>query len=282
MAKYLFCLKAGSRIQLPPNKGATLYGGFGHALRKIAPYYYQLLFEPGNDGAQPRPFVLLPPLDLETLYPPGHEFFCELTLFGKAIRMFPVCHAALDYLGREMGLGRTQGRFTIQGIETAFPTPQRPGSCPPASEVSALAIAAACSGSADRVTLHLATRLRLKNNGRLIRQAPPFRVFFARLLGRLNTLATFYGTGRITEPRLRDRLLRDARSIRLVRDHTGWQDLPRFSGRQKQWMKFGGLQGSITYSGNLEPFLPFLALGEWTHTGGKTTFGLGKYVMDFN
>jgi len=42
-------------------------------------------------------------------------------------------------------------------------------------------------------------------------------------------------------------------------------------------MKFGGLLGTITYAGDLEPFIPYLALGEWIHIGGKTSFGLGKY-----
>ncbi len=42
-------------------------------------------------------------------------------------------------------------------------------------------------------------------------------------------------------------------------------------------MKFGGLLGSISYEGDLAPFMPYLALGEWLHVGGKTSFGLGRY-----
>lgn len=44
-------------------------------------------------------------------------------------------------------------------------------------------------------------------------------------------------------------------------------------------MKFGGLLGSITYFGNVGIFLPYLALGQWVHVGGKSTFGLGAYRM---
>ncbi|MGH8590087.1 MAG: CRISPR system precrRNA processing endoribonuclease RAMP protein Cas6, partial [Gammaproteobacteria bacterium] len=42
----------------------------------------------------------------------------------------------------------------------------------------------------------------------------------------------------------------------------------------------GGLLGQITYRGDLSPFLPWLALGEWMHIGGKTSFGLGRYTIE--
>jgi hypothetical protein len=45
-------------------------------------------------------------------------------------------------------------------------------------------------------------------------------------------------------------------------------------------MKFGGLLGEITYRGDLTPFLPWLALGEWMHISGKTSFGLGRYTIE--
>ncbi|NOZ51787.1 MAG: CRISPR system precrRNA processing endoribonuclease RAMP protein Cas6 [Gammaproteobacteria bacterium] len=61
--------------------------------------------------------------------------------------------------------------------------------------------------------------------------------------------------------------------------NTRWDDWsrPQHSDLQKEQMKFGGLLGTITYAGDLEPFIPYLALGEWIHIGGKTSFGLGKY-----
>ena len=279
-AKYLFRLQAETRIQLPPYKGSALHGGFGHALKKISPFYYQQLCEPGRNNAHPKPFVLLPPLDNETVYPPGQPFTCELTLFGNAVLHFPICHAALEYLGREMGFGNNRGKFSVKGIETALPE-----SCDQPIQsgrgISGQVIAASCVTAANnRITVHFPTRLRLKADGHLIRTAPPFHLFFARLLGRLNTLSSFYGTGKIAEHELRNKLLQQAWDINIVKDNARWQDLPRFSGRQQSWMKFGGLLGSITYEGNLQPFLPCLAVGEWTHLGGKTSFGLGKIAMD--
>ena len=281
IAKYLFRLRADTAIQLPPYKGSALHGGFGHALKKISSYYYKEIFEPGQDGALPKPFVLLPPLDNGTTYLPGHVFICELTLFGSAVNHFSICHAAMEFLGREMGFGTGRGKFSIQDVGTARPPTGKPPDKAD-STVSGREIAAARiqSFTGNRITLHLPTRLRLKADGRLLRQAPPFHLFFARLLGRLNTLASAYGTGRITDKALRETLLDQAKDIQIIDNQATWHDLPRFSGRQKQWMKFGGLLGSVTYEGDFEPFLPYLALGEWIHVGGKTSFGLGKYVME--
>ncbi len=279
LAKYLFRLRATSRIELSPYKGFALHGGLGHALKKISPFYFRALFAPGPDGTHPRPFVLLPPLDTDQVYLPGRRFSCELTLFGSGIQRFPAIHAALEYLGNELGLARNRGRFVVEAVEMAVPA--GPGPFPnPASAVCGLDIAMSRQGlSVHRLTLHFSTPLRLKNDGCLVRRAPSFQQFLARLLGRFNTLATLYGNGRVADSALRAELLSRAEKIELVRDESQWLDMPRFSGRQKSWMKFGGLLGEVTYAGDLEPFIPFLALGEWTHTGGKTSFGLGKYVM---
>ena len=140
----------------------------------------------------------------------------------------------------------------------------------------------------DRLTVQLLTRLRLKDNGRLVSGAPEFHLFLARLLGRINTLSILYSSGRAVTPEVRGLLLSRAReTIRLDRQTTEqtcrWRDQSRFSGRQQQRMQFGGLTGAVTWLGTADdfrPFLPFLAVGEWLHTGGKTSFGLGKYVLE--
>lgn len=286
VSKYLLHLRAETLIKLPPEKGSTFHGAFGHALKRISPYYYQQLFEAGKDGAAPKPFVLLPPLDQQEQYAAGQRFTCELTLFGRAEQFFPICHAALEFLGKEMGLGRKRGKFAVQGVEQACPLSGH-SSGAASSSLSCRDIAASSSLliSNDCLTIHLPTRLRLKADGHLLSHAPEFHLFLARLLARINTLSALYGSGRILKPEQRAELLAPARErIRLdpVQTDARWQDLPRYSGRQKQWMKFGGLLGSVTWQGTAEdfrPFLPFLAIGEWIHIGGKSSFGLGKYVI---
>ncbi|MCI5142629.1 MAG: hypothetical protein D3909_13095, partial [Candidatus Electrothrix sp. ATG1] len=122
ISKYLFRFQVETALRLPPYKGSAFHGAFGHALKRISPFYYQQLFEAGSDGAAPRPYVLLPPLESKERYSVGHYFSCELTLFGRAEQFFPICHAALEFLGKEMGLGQSRGRFSVQGVDRACPT----------------------------------------------------------------------------------------------------------------------------------------------------------------
>jgi len=44
-------------------------------------------------------------------------------------------------------------------------------------------------------------------------------------------------------------------------------------------MNLGGITGRIVYSGQVEPFLPYLQAAEILHIGKATSFGLGRVRM---
>jgi CRISPR/Cas system endoribonuclease Cas6 (RAMP superfamily) len=44
-------------------------------------------------------------------------------------------------------------------------------------------------------------------------------------------------------------------------------------------MQLGGLVGRVAFEGPLGLFVPLLRLGEVTHAGKATSFGLGQYRM---
>ena len=225
----------------------------------ISPHYYAVLCDP---PAQQKPCMLLPPLDERIRWEAGHDFFFEITLVGSVAEYFPVCRDAVESLGKDLGFGSNRGKFDMLRIEEA--------SFQPGNE------AQECKG----LTLRYITNLRIKDRGKLVRSPPSFAVFFSRLLGRLNSLALFYGNGPLYNRKEKADLLEWSEKIKLDGADACWSDWSRFSGSQKQWMTFGGLAGAVTYAGNLAPFLPWLALGEWAHIGGKTSFGLGKYQME--
>jgi hypothetical protein len=287
-----FRLRVVSRLELPPEKGSTIHGALGHVLRQQAPLAYRCLYEPA--GAQPglahdapRPFALLPPQETRTVYPEGSELALDLTLFGHTIGQLAVCVEAIATLG-SVGLGRDRGRFEVVEVETLRPDgdpitvyrgdTRRFLASP--EGVSGAAIAATHAGrEASGLTLRLVTRLRLKDQQHLVRHAPPFATLMQRLLERAEALGMLYHRDAMLDTETRQGLLEQARAVEIAGHDLYWDDWSRYSGRQHTWMKFGGLLGSITYRGELGPFLPWLALGEWMHIGGKTSFGLGRYKL---
>ena len=262
ISKYRFTLEAVDSITLPTYKGSSFHGGFGHALKQISPTWFKYFYQPKSPRNLdlPRPYVILPPLDKLEHYPKGHQFHLEITLIGEATQHYAIVQAAVEYLGLRMGLGYEQGKYKILEITKSQPQPQE--------KVTAI----------SHITLKFPTRLRLKSHNRLQRQAPSFFLLMQRLQGRIRTLQRVYSknTAELTE---NANLLNSAKNIKIHKHNLHWDDWDRFSGSQKKWMKFGGLMGEITYSGNLQPFMKMLYLGEWLHVGGKSSFGLGKYEL---
>ncbi len=264
MCRLRFSLVAIDPISLPSYKGSTLHGGFGHALETISPTWFAFFFQPRTQvgNAIPKPFVLLPPLDLKQNYQTGETFQCELTLFGDAIQHVAIVQAAIEYLGNQMGLGYNRGKFKLIDI----------------AESTFSGIPTQYFSNPQTLTLQLVTRLRLKFNNQLQKQSPSFSLLITRLLGRLKTLQQSYSDQPIDEQAYRQ-LLQQAHEIQTLDSNVIWDDWDRYSGRQKEWMKFGGLMGELCFQGDLQPFIPYLQMGEWCHIGGKSSFGLGKFMI---
>jgi len=291
-----FHLLAITPLQLSAYKGSTFHGAFGWALRRLYRPLYDQLYEPAatllpaGDSkrvALPKPFVLVPPLETQCHYPPGSPLSCDLLLIGPACYSLTACLCAFEHLGQE-GLGTGRGRFEIQRVERLAPgapphllleqggtAVMHPGPPTTSQEVTR----GREDRDIDKVTLTFDTRLRLKNDNRLVRTCPEFATFLERVIARINLLSGAYHGGPIIEHEAKQALLEQARHVTIRSHDLVWDDWARYSGRQKEWMQFGGLLGSVTYDGELKPFMPMLALGEWLHVGGKTSFGLGRCKM---
>ena len=218
LTKYHFTLETIDNITLPAYKGSTFHGGFGHALMKISPIWYRYFFEPSLNKKSdwPKPFVMLPPLDELEYYPKEHQFHCDLTLFGEAVQHHAIAQAAMEYLGSKMGLGYEQGKYKIINIEASqpdFPSYKYNG---------------------EKIHLHFSTRLRLKANNKIQRQAPEFSLLITRLIGRLKTLEMAYGDEQQNAQEIDQEWIALAATIKISHEKTQWDDWNRFSGRQKK------------------------------------------------
>ncbi|MGA2403994.1 MAG: CRISPR system precrRNA processing endoribonuclease RAMP protein Cas6 [Syntrophobacteraceae bacterium] len=250
----------------------------------------------------PPPYVLNPPLTNRQAFHPGDSLDFELVLIGPAIEALPYFIYTFTEMGKR-GLGRERGRYALACVDlvrgeesirvydgaaqmlTAYPLNDYTQHQPEENGVS-------------DITLHFLTPLRLKVKGDLVTQLT-FPVLFERLAQRLILLTAFYGSGAASEGKRRvwpdspgcggpppaalpdfSPLLTLAQSIVVTNDELHWYDWERYSARQKETMKYGGLRGNMTISGNVAPLLPCLRLGEVVNVGQATTFGLGRFKME--
>ncbi len=69
--------------------------------------------------------------------------------------------------------------------------------------------------------------------------------------------------------------------VKLKNDQTSWQKCSRYSNRQQAKLSISGFKGLAHYQGDLEEFLPYLILGQFTHVGKGCVFGLGEYGLSW-
>jgi hypothetical protein len=311
LSRYRLTLVARDPLTLPPYKGSTLRGGFGiHFKRMVCfqpqaksckpcllrhncpyPYLFESFPPPEAEVLRKnedvaRPLVIEPPLDHRTQYGAGELLTFHLVLVGRAQPLLSYLVVAFQELGRS-GLGRARGQFRVARVEAVHPfrdeaapvyddaepdTIRFPRLAVTAAEVEAQAAAL----PRDQLRIDFRAPTRLVSGGQPV-QEPPFSVLVQRLLERISSLSYFH-CGERWEIDFRGLIAR-AQAIDLVESHTGWANVERFSGRQKEWLSLGGLVGDVVYRGDLTPFRSLLLLGSLVHVGKATIFGNGLYEI---
>jgi len=139
LAKYKLTIRPTSNLSLPPYKGSTFRGGFGHALRRVmcvnrgetcakcplgkgCVYTYifettprQAVNETSEDTHLPHPFIIEPPLDEKRHYSRDDNLDLHLLLIGQAINYAPYFIFAFEELGR-IGIGKDRGKYQIESV----------------------------------------------------------------------------------------------------------------------------------------------------------------------
>jgi hypothetical protein len=298
-------LRVTSLMVLPPYKGGVFRGAFGSTFRRLVcglrnqdcttcilrgNCLYLSIFSPTPpsdfpDSAKfnyaPAPYILNSPLTRKQGFRPGEILEFELVLIGRAVDALPYFVYTFMEMGKR-GIGRERGKYELLSVElmrngeqtqiydgrtqtlTSFPPGQSAFSTPEHE-------------TCNRVTLEFLTPLRLKVKGDLVTRLT-FPVFFERLAERLSLLTALYGNNG-TGPDLAS-LMALAQKIKVDEYNLRWYDWERYSARQQSPMKLGGLRRTITFTGDLSPFVPYLRLGEQVNVGQGTSFGLGRMRLD--
>lgn len=313
--KFKFVMEAIEEIHLPYYKGSAFRGGFGNVFRKItcalkrqdcsecllkSRCIYAYVFETfPSESSQimnmhkyekiPHPFVIEPP-DISpkssdsNVYLPGNNFEFHLILIGKAIDYLPYFIYTFHELGKT-GIGKGRGRYKIlkvlksdkeNGVSVYSHTEKVIRQQPP--DRIFISEDFKPTNSKGILSLRFLTPVRIKYKRDLVVK-PEFHILIRNLLRRLFLLYYFHCEDKKLEWNHRE-IINHSESVEIESSSLRWFDWERYSSRQDTRMKLGGLIGEITYSGNIEPFMPLIKAGEILHMGKNTSFGLGKFLID--
>lgn len=308
--KFHFTIEAEDQLILPYYKGSTFRGAFGSAFRRVVcalrrqdctscmlktSCIYAYVFEtsPTSDAtimgtnkytSIPHPFVIEPPLETNRIYEPGEEISFALVLIGKAVDYLPYFVFTFEEMGK-IGIGKKRGKYHLISVtaehgESVYAFKDRTiHAIPPKKiEIPQDFIFSDNNHESCAIAFKSPTRIFF---GRHLTANLDFHILVRSLLRRLNLLNYFHGN-RQEMTWNHKRIVTAAESIKTQRNHTRWWDWERYSARQGERMKMGGIVGEVLYEGNIKPFLPVLYAGEIFHVGKGTSFGLGKYNIVIN
>jgi len=263
------------------NAYSDLHGGFGLMLHTHFPLVYRDLFGEQQDSGMVRVYVLRPAPSLQGSIMANDMFSFELILFGAATRHASACAEALGQLGIN-GITRNRYKFGVERIERIAPEDisiiwSTEGGwnvrhLTPTSAVELLNR----PFTAELWQLQFVSPAAIKSDNNLLRDGLSPLIFFERLLGRAQLLATQQAGGPLLDNETKQCLIDSAKHIRVVRDDTRWIAQTRYSVRQQQRSEFGGLMGNLLLRGQSELLQGWLNLAPWMHVGSKTSFGLGQ------
>jgi len=204
-------------------------------------------------------------------------------LFGEANHALPYFVYAFEIMG-ESGVGKKlkehRGRFVLNNVmcdgEKIYDFESKKlTSC--INKDFQLETYSKNSTPYSELKIDFLTPLRLKHHNELSSKLP-FHILVRAMLRRISNLFAHFGGG---EPELDYRgLIAQAGLISIKSSNLRWHDWERYSNRQDISMLMGGLMGSITYIGELSPYMPIIHMSKILHIGKQTSFGLGLFEYE--
>ena len=307
--QYRLTYTAQESLKMPHYKGNIFRSRFGYLLRNIACIgdkgqckekcehadrcVYSKCFETpvpedspilrGQPFA-PHPFILQPPRTEQLDFAPGDTFTCNMTLIGDAINLLPWIVLTFHEMGkRSIGIRDMRGQCQLDKVESlpAFGNPNSQTIYTAETEMLTddgliLRFDDVMDGTPQRldaIELDFLTPTSIKVNGKWTANLT-FEHLIRNLLRRIRFLSYFH-CGEdldVDAPALIDA----ARSVR-HKSNFQWLRADRWSYRKESSIPMSGFIGKVRYTGALEPFLPFIYLGEYLHIGHHTAFGHGQY-----
>lgn len=323
VARYRFTARMRVPLELPHYAGSLLRGQFGAALRHITcmtrqenckgcPLQitcpYSRIFEapapPQNSHALqnfshiPNPYIMESPPPSARALKIGDNFVFDMVLIGHAREQLALVIFALQR-ALDRGLKRERADSDLYQVDyvdaagnaqTVW-TSENPYLQPHSNTLNTMELIAGYAhhtGDSGELCLKIHTPLRLQNQGRPLRVAELTpRTLLSNLARRTSLLMEFHTEQK--EQKEQNYFGNSVKNIiQLSKDITDthqlrWYDWTRYSSRQHQEMKLGGVLGNWILHGDKNTLLqiyPWLWLGQWLHIGKNATMGMGGYVLN--
>lgn len=311
IGRYRFTLLAEAPFTLTGYPGAMLRGAWGHALRQLAcstgrsecsgcpvreHCRYTALFEPLPETAQgtardiPPPYIVEAALARPRRLTQGEHWHFEMVLFGVALAELPLIIWAWQ-VAACTGLGDQQSPMRLMKVEyEAAPgswqpvwepagavlarTPSKPPRVSPHSpSLSLMQAPQHLEQAPGSVVMTLITPSRIQHQGRIC--SPPqltAEILLTSLWRKIELYLRHHVKVDMPEPPLMEHIRLQSLSLSRQR----WE---RHSRRQQTAMRLDGMLGALQLHGPLDDWWPWLWLGEYTHLGKNSSFGLGQYKL---
>jgi len=230
----------------------------------------------------PHPFVIEPPSIGKRTIKQNEEFEFGLILIGKAIEYVPYFIYTFEEMSQK-GIGVKRGKFQILKVYSYSGLRKRviySGKTKILKEMHKnmdwdyFKKRAKNLQKARELKIEFLTPVRIKKRRKLEKKID-FEIIIKNLLRRIWMLSTVYGDEKL--PFEYTEVIESAKKIKAQESKLSWFDWERYSRRQDERMRLGGLVGYKIFKGDFKDFLPLLLLGEFIHIGKNTSFGLGKY-----
>lgn len=309
LARYWFEFEAGPMgIHLPDFVGSTYRGAFGQSFRTIVCTQfnqdcdtcwgsmncpYCMVFKPKQVRENhkwkrfsdvPRPYVLSLGAVTQTYIAPGEQFKLGVLLVGTGIDYLPYfVHSfeqmALHGIGKQrkpcklvsvLGENLVSGQLwqLYNGKDQLFKPRMMIYTGTNILKTAELT-------QPSFVEVRFVTPFRLKLDGKLTSELH-FSLLIRSIIRRVMSMLYFHH-GVEVDFETTNLLIEGSKKIIIYEQDLKWSDWERYSSRQDEKMKLGGIVGKVSFYGDLSPFVPWLLAGKILHIGKQTTFGLGDY-----
>lgn len=296
IARYQLTFQVMQSFVLPEYAGSALRGVFGRALRRIScmtklpeckscSLYrtcpYTNIFEtPAPKEHQLQKFSQVPngyiiePLEWGVKQYQAREIFkFDLVLFGKLLDQLPLIIFAF-----QQGLKHNiaEGKAELIDVNFIAQNGEISSILQKGNIIEHQAEIQLPNEFPSSLNLAFSTPLRLQENGKPLKENQISADRFLKTLAkRIALLSEFHA-----QPLDLDfeHLISFIPQIQ-AQHNFRWQDWTRYSSRQQQKMKFGGVLGEWQFDNVPKEWAELIYIGQWLHCGKNATFGLGKYQI---